>query len=437
MKAIMRDEREMKDCGIQWLGNIPNHWKVGRVKQAFYSNKTIVGDNVDNYERLALTLNGVIKRSKEDNGGLQPEKFEGYQVIQTNELVFKLIDLENVATSRVGLSPYTGIVSPAYIVLHHRKEKCPRYAEYYFLSMWMHEIFNHLGGDGVRSNISTSVLLKVPYLLIPSGEQEVIANYLDDRCSKIDTIIAEAKASIEEYKELKLAVIYEAVTKGVNKNPPCKAVDSQWVEKIPIDWKKIKIHYLVDTPVIDGPHVSPELVTEGIPYISANAIENGKINFDKKRGYITQSYNLECQKRYKPQTNDILVVKLGASTGKMAMVGEYTNFNIWVPLAVVRCKKELNAKFIFYAMQSEYFQKEIQNGWTYGTQETLGVNTLDNLYVFIPPRNEQDAIVSYLDKKITLLDGMISEKQSLIEDLESYKKSLIYEVVTGKRKVVA
>ena len=119
------------------------------------------------------------------------------------------------------------------------------------------------------------------------------------------------------------------------------------------------------------------------------------------------------------------------------MVEEDTNFNIWVPLAVVRCKKELNAKFVFYAMQSEYFQKEIQNGWTYGTQETLGVNTLDNLYVFVPPRNEQDSIVSYLDKKLPLLDGLISEKQSLIEDLESYKKSLIYEVVTGKRKVVA
>ena len=121
MKAIMLANTELKNSEIQWLGAIPKHWKVGRVKQAFYSTKTIVGDNVEKYERLALTLNGVIKRSKDDKGGLQPEKFEGYQILKTNELVFKLIDLENVATSRVGLSPYTGIVSPAYVILHHRK----------------------------------------------------------------------------------------------------------------------------------------------------------------------------------------------------------------------------------------------------------------------------------------------------------------------------
>ena len=122
--AIIRPETEMKDSGVQWLGNVPKEWSVGKVKHEFYATKTIVGDKVNDYERLALTLNGVIKRSKDAGDGLQPEKFDGYQILKEHELVFKLIDLANVSTSRVGLSPYTGIVSPAYIVLHHRKDIC-------------------------------------------------------------------------------------------------------------------------------------------------------------------------------------------------------------------------------------------------------------------------------------------------------------------------
>ena len=122
-----------KDSGIPWIGDIPAHWKCCKVKNSFFSTKTIVGSKVDDYERLALTLNGVIKRSKSDAGGLQPERFETYQILQENELVFKLIDLQNVATSRVGRSPYTGIVSPAYIILHERNDNITKYAEYYFL----------------------------------------------------------------------------------------------------------------------------------------------------------------------------------------------------------------------------------------------------------------------------------------------------------------
>ena len=109
--------RVMKDSGVYWIGSIPKNWLLLPTKRFFRTEKRIVGDSVNEYERLALTMQGVIKRSKDDSEGLQPEKFEGYQILRENELVFKLIDLENVKTSRVGLSPYTGLVSPAYIVM--------------------------------------------------------------------------------------------------------------------------------------------------------------------------------------------------------------------------------------------------------------------------------------------------------------------------------
>ena len=104
--------REMKDSGVEWIGEIPKDWEIVQTKRFFRNIKRVVGSDVDNYERLALTMNGVIKRSKEDSEGLQPEKFEGYQILRKNELVFKLIDLENVKTSRVGSVSYTHLTLP-------------------------------------------------------------------------------------------------------------------------------------------------------------------------------------------------------------------------------------------------------------------------------------------------------------------------------------
>ena len=154
--------REMKDSGVEWIGEIPEKWFVRRVKNSYSNHKFIVGNEANSYQRLALTLEGVIKRSKKDSSGLQPEVFNGYQILRKGELVFKLIDLENIQTSRVGLSAFDGIVSPAYIILEGRNGSCTEYGEKYFLSMWQRAIFNKLGDDGVRSSLNASDLLDIP-----------------------------------------------------------------------------------------------------------------------------------------------------------------------------------------------------------------------------------------------------------------------------------
>lgn len=159
--------RKMKDSGIEWIGQIPDDWNILPTKRFFRHTKTLAGEQVDSYERLALTMNGVIKRSKDDSEGLQPEKFDTYQVLHENELVFKLIDLANVKTSRVGLSLYNGIVSPAYIVLTN-DSKDNRFFYYYFISMYYNEIFNNLGDNGVRSSLNAQDLLNVPMVNIPN-----------------------------------------------------------------------------------------------------------------------------------------------------------------------------------------------------------------------------------------------------------------------------
>ena len=208
----LNPQTELKDSGVYWIGNVPSHWKVVKGKYCFDNDKEIVGARVDQYERLALTLNGVIKRSKDDNEGLQPKDFATYQILRKDELVFKLIDLQNISTSRVGLSPYVGLVSPAYIILKSRKNTYPSYAERFYLMMWYNQIFNHLGDDGVRSSLNASELLNLPFVLPPLEEQKKIADFLDDKCAQIDEITKATREEIETLKQYKQSLIYEYVT---------------------------------------------------------------------------------------------------------------------------------------------------------------------------------------------------------------------------------
>ena len=231
--------REMKNSGIEWIGDIPSDWKILRTKNFYSNHKHIVGDEAENYERLALTLGGVIKRPKDDSTGLQPEAFEGYQILRENELVFKLIDLENVSTSRIGYSQYTGIVSPAYIVLSPKTAYESKFGEYYFLSMWQREIFNYMGDDGVRSSLNSKDLLNIPYPSFSLEKKKRIADFLDEKCAEIDTVIEKTKATIEEYKKLKQSVITQAVTKGIRPNRPMKDSGIEWIKKIPLEWNSI------------------------------------------------------------------------------------------------------------------------------------------------------------------------------------------------------
>lgn len=390
--AMIRPETEMKDSGVQWMGDIPNDWDVRRLKYVLNERKEkndpLVTDNI-----LSLSAEqGVIPFSERIGGGNKPkEDLTAYKVVRAGDIVLNSM---NVLSGAVHYSNYTGCVSPVYYMLYNENDVITRYYNLVFQTEAFQRSLRGLGNgiliketdegklNTIRMRIPMEKLNKVKLPSPSFDEMKKVVESIEPIRSKIDEIIAEAKASVEEYKELRLSVLTSAITKGLSDAAKYKDSGSRWVDKIPSNWSKMKIHYIIDMPVIDGPHVSPELVGEGVDYISANAIVDGKIDFSKRRGYITREYSNECRKRYSPQKNDILVVKLGASTGKMAMVGDYTDFDIWVPIAVVRCKKEVNAKYVYYSMSSKYFKDEIKDGWTFGTQETLGVKTLESLIRF-------------------------------------------------------
>ncbi len=212
--------RDMKDSGIEWIGEILKDWYVDRVKYHFSNHKYIVGLKADKYQRLALTLKGVIKRSKDDCDGLQPTEFFGYQILKENELVFKLIDLQNISTSRVGLSKFNGIVSPAYIVLTKRGSILPSFAEKYFLSMWYRNIFNYLADNGVRKNLGAQDLLDQCIVYPNIVKQKKIVDLLDKKCYEIDNLISDIQTQIETFEDYKKSVISEALfMNGVDLEP--------------------------------------------------------------------------------------------------------------------------------------------------------------------------------------------------------------------------
>ncbi len=425
--------RVLVDSGVSWLGKIPDSWSTCRVKNKFLFHKIIAKERSVNYDRIALTLNGVIKRDKDDSNGLQPDNYNGYQVVYKDDLIFKLIDLENVNTSRIGKSEYEGITSPAYLVL---TDKCnTRYSLYYFLNMWYQEIFNNIGGDGVRSAINKDDLLKVPFIDISIDEQNKIANYLDNQCAKINEIINDNNHEIELLEEYKMKILDTACLKGVDKHEFIN-VSHYSIDKIPAGWKFQKTLGILNMPITDGPHSTPNLINDGIPFISADAIKDGKIDFSRKRGDISEEDYLEFSKKYIPKLHDIYMIKSGATTGKVGIVETTEKFTIWSPLAVYRVdEKKMNYKYLYYLLQTNFYQKQVQLSWSYGTQQNIGMRILEKLKVLVPPLSEQEKIVKEIDNKFDKLNKSIDYRKQIIEKLEEYKKSLIYECVTGKREV--
>ena len=420
--------RKMRDSGIAWIGVIPQDWEIVRTKSLYCSAKEIAGDRADDFERLALTLNGVIKRSKEDSVGLQPEKFSGYQILKKGELVFKLIDLENVATSRVGLSPYTGIVSPAYIVLSKQsraKDLVVRYSMYHFLSMWQREIFNQMGDNGVRSSLNAKELLNIPHPFPSIYEQKRIVTFLDAQCAEIDTVLEKTRASIEEYKKLKQAVITQAVTKGIRGDRPMKDSGIEWIGDIPAEWDVIRVKQLLkernerskegkEEPLSMSQKVGlvPTKFLESIPNMASSFV-------GAKLAYV----------------DDLVFNKLKAHLGVFS-VSRYDGL-VSPDYAVYCSTGKSNLKYLEYIFKTPQCIGEFRKKSTGIAAGLMRLYTegLFSIYLPYPALSEQEEIAEYLNEKCAGIDALIVKKQQYLIEIENYKKSLIYEYVTGKKEV--
>ena len=417
--------REMKYSGTDWIGEIPVQWELAPTKRVFRGKKRIVGDEADNYERLALTLNGVVKRTKDDNEGLQPEQFNNYQILEKNELVFKLIDLQNIRTSRVGLSPYTGIVSPAYIILSN-SETDNRFYYYWFMDMYNRCIFNQMGDDGVRSALNIKDVLEIPLPLISESTRIKIASFLDKKCSEIDEMIAMQEKIVEELKAYKQSVITEAVTKGLNPDVPMKDSGIEWIGEIPEHWKVDLLSLLFE---------EHKQKNTGLLCKNLLSLSYGKIvrkNIDSVGGLLPQSYdgyNIVDKGDIVFRLTDLQNDKKSLRTGLVRERGIVTSAYV-----TLRSRKPVLSAYYQYLFHS-YDVMKVFYGMGDGVRQGMNYGDLRKMLIVTPPHSEQNEIVEFLDTKCTEIDNLISIKLSKIDSLKEYKKSFIYEYVTGKKEV--
>lgn len=418
--------REMKDSGIAWLGNIPQSWSCEKGKYHFTNNKYIPGINSSEYDRLALTLKGVVHRPKDDADGLQPKDFDTYQLLRKGELVFKLIDLQNVSTSRVGLAQDTGLVSPAYIVLKPSHDILPDYAQYFYLMMWHRKIFNALGDNGVRSNLGATELLNVKISIPPLNEQMAIADFLDRKCAEIDSLTTDIQSQIDTLEQYKRSVITEAVTKGLDPDAEMKDSGIEWVGEIPAAWDIHPVYYYFG----ERKNKNYALAEQNLLSLSYGRVIRKSI--DTVGGLLPASFNTYNI----VEAGDIIIRPTDLQNDKRSLrTGLVTEHGIITSAYIDLMPKEnVNSEYFHYLLHAYDIQKVFYNMGN-GVRQGLNYSEFSKLMVIAPPVKEQARIVEYLDAKCEEINDIIKEKKNQLEVLDEYKKSLIYEYVTGKKEL--
>ena len=204
----------------------------------------------------------------------------------------------------------------------------------------------------------------------------------------------------------------------------------EWLGAVPEGWEVLPIKFIVEIPVTDGPHETPEFINDGIPFVSAEACSSGKINFDKIRGFISSEDHLRFSRKYKPKVGDVYLIKSGATTGVSTIVEDSREFNIWSPLAVIRCNETSNPYFLLNFLRSRQFQDAISMYWSFGTQQNIGMNVIENIFITRPPLRDQHSIANFLDDKTSKIDALIEKKQHLTQLLKEKRTALISHAVT-------
>lgn len=419
------------DSQIPYVGAIPSHWKTVQNKRVMHKEKRIC-DSYAGQDIISLTMRGAIVRDL-GAGGKMPTTFDGYQFVYPGELLMCLFDID-VTPRCVGRVYNEGLTSPAYssFVLHDNADL--GYFYYYYLMLDHTKELLHLAKN-LRHSLTEEQLGQIKVPLPPVQEQTAIAAYLDRETERIDAIIAEAKASIEEYKAWKASIIYEAVTKGLDPNAEMKDSCIEWFGMIPQHWLSMKLRYALEN-ISDVDHFMPESVHEGIPYIMTGDLEKmvSQIDIEECKKISMEDYRKLSQKS-KIQIDDVIFARY-ATIGTVSYVDVDLDCIISYSCVVVSPKKDvLSGKYLYYYLQSEAFASEVGKYINTNIQGNVGKESMYKAKILLPPITEQTIIVDHLDRKCQVVDSLIAEKEALVKDMEAYKKSLIFEVVTGKRKV--
>ena len=414
--------REMKNSGLPSFGLIPADWEIKKLKAILtLRNEKNSGDG----ELLSVYLDrGVISYS--DSNGMQVHKpsqdLSNYQNVYVGDFV---LNNQQAWRGSVGVSKYDGIISPAYFV--YRLTECcyPEYMNYLFRDSSMVQQYetSSRGVGTIQRNIFAPWLLNCWTVLPSLDEQRRIATYLDTKCAEIDALTADIQTQIDTLEQYKRSVITEAVTKGLNPDAEMKDSGIQWIGMMPAHWDCIRGKYIlkyIQKPVRDDDGVIT-CFRDGEVTLRSNRREDGFTMADKEIGY---------------QGIDVGDLVVHGMDGFAGAIGISDSRGKASPVLNVLDTKQ-NKRYIMYFLRSMAYSDvflALATGIRVRSCD-LRWNKLSELFYPIPPLEEQEAIVDYIDSILRRTDEVIAAKKEQLSTLEAYKKSLIYEYVTGKKEV--
>ena len=407
-----------KDSGIEWVGSIPSHWRVHTLYQLVTQVKE-KNSNLQEKNLLSLSYGKIKRKDIDSPDGLLPASFDGYNIIEDGDIVLRLTDLQNDHTSlRVGLATERGIITSAYTTLRPIDTSNSKYLYYLLHAFDLKKGFYGMG-SGVRQGLNYAEVKELRVVLPGQDEQNAIVRFLDNQCGQIDSIIEEAKSSIEEYKKWRASIIFEAVTKGLNPLAEMKDSHIDWIGLVPSHWKLSRIKNELD---------NLDYLREPI---SAEKRENILGLYD----YYGASGVIDKIDDYNVDDKVLLIGEDGANLRMRNLPLVYkAEGKFWVNnhAHILKVHDDNCYGFIAYLLEAGDYSVFI----TGSAQPKLSQFNLMRFPIVIPPLVEQQEIEAYLDEKCSAIDALIREKKSLLSELEIYKRSLILETVTGKRKVV-
>jgi type I restriction enzyme S subunit len=433
-----------KPSGVEWLGEIPEHWEVIRIKYLFkeINERSVSG----NEELLSVSqYTGVTKKSdKIDDGELltTASTLEGYKKVFKGDLVSNIMLAWN---GSLGISPFDGITSPAYSIYRLLGKNDKRYFHYLLRTEIYKSEFkrNSSGVIESRLRLYTDDFFRILSLLPPLSEQTAIAAFLDHKTALIDKAIGIKEKQIELLKERRQILIHKAVTKGIGSlsgaettNVKMKDSGVEWIGEIPEHWEVKKIKHIT-TKIGSG--VTPSgggttYLDSGIPLLRSQNILFGKIELEGV-AYISEKTH-SSMSNSQVRKGDVLLNITGGSIGRCHFVDFNIPLNVNQHVCIVRPSTSIASIFLNSLLASEVGQGQIWFFQQGGGREGLNFQAIKNFLIPLPPKSEQSEISKYIETIISKFLTALSLKRQEIERLKEYKAVLINGAVTGKIKVV-
>ena len=424
--------REMKDSGIEWIGEIPKDWKIIKGKYVLeYLQKPVKDDDgvITCFRDGEVTL----RSNRREDGFTLSDKEIGYQGIDVGDLVVHGMD---GFAGAIGISDSRGKASPVLNVFNSKYSK--RYLMYYLRSMAFSNVFIALAsGIRVRScDLSWNKLANLPYPTTSYEEQTEIVRYIDSQCSEIDATAEDIQKEISLLEDYKKSVITEAVTKGLNPDAEMKDSGIAWIGEIPKDWDLLKIGY-VTKEISDIDHYMPSDSDDidKVPYLMIGDLKENisQIDFESCK-YISKKVYRALSIKSKPEKENVIFARY-ATIGTVCFVDSEKQLLVSYACLTVKANELIKGRFLFYYFKSNAFLEEVSQYVKSNTQGNIGKESLIRAKIVVPKLKEQTQIISYLDSKCSEIDSIIADKKRQLYILAEYKKSLIYEYVTGKKEV--